>query len=196
MNYDFIEIGTSNFRTLIEKATEHTAGISIEPIKYYLDQLPIRPKVQKLNYAISPDNNFGNGTIYYIPENIITEKNLQRWMKGSNRLDFYHNNHKGLEKFVKKDIVKKVPLYYIFDKFNVEKLDCLKIDTEGCDCDILIAFYDFLKNKPTTNFPSKIIFETNSLNSKNKINEVLTKYTNIGYKIKAKTKQDTTLVYG
>lgn len=195
MNYEFIEIGTSNFRTLIETATDDTVGISIEPIKDYLDQLPSKPKVQKLNLAISPDNTFGNGAIYYIPENIIKEKNLQRWMKGSNRLDCYHNNHKGLEKFVKKDIIKKVPLYHIFDKYNVERLNCLKIDTEGCDCDILISFYDFLKNKKSTNYPIKIIFETNSLNSKNKIHEVLEKYLHLGYNIKEKTKQDTTLVY-
>ena len=46
MKYDFIEIGTSNFDTLIEAADDTTVGISIEPIGYYLDQLPDRARVK------------------------------------------------------------------------------------------------------------------------------------------------------
>ena len=38
-HYDFIEIGTSDFDTLIETSNNDTVGISIEPIKYYLDNL-------------------------------------------------------------------------------------------------------------------------------------------------------------
>ena len=35
MKYDFIEIGTSDFDTLLETTT-NKIGISIEPLKYYL----------------------------------------------------------------------------------------------------------------------------------------------------------------
>jgi hypothetical protein len=34
MKYDFIEIGTSNFDTLIEAADDTTVGLSIEPVGY------------------------------------------------------------------------------------------------------------------------------------------------------------------
>ena len=44
-HFDFIEIGTSDFDTLIEDASESTRGISIEPIKYYLDRLPNKENV-------------------------------------------------------------------------------------------------------------------------------------------------------
>ena len=45
----FIEVGTSDFDTLIQVAKPETAGISIEPIKYYLDRLPNPPNVIKMN---------------------------------------------------------------------------------------------------------------------------------------------------
>ena len=37
-HYDFIEIGTSDFDTLIETSNDNTVGISIEPIKYYINR--------------------------------------------------------------------------------------------------------------------------------------------------------------
>jgi hypothetical protein len=46
--YDFIEIGTSDFDTEIEKK-DNKIGISIEPIKYYLDRVTNKPNCIKLN---------------------------------------------------------------------------------------------------------------------------------------------------
>jgi hypothetical protein len=39
-DYDFIEIGTSNFDTLIQSADDNTKGISVDAVKYYIDVLP------------------------------------------------------------------------------------------------------------------------------------------------------------
>jgi hypothetical protein len=39
MFYDYIEIGTSDFDTEIQKNDNRT-GLSIEAVKYYLEQLP------------------------------------------------------------------------------------------------------------------------------------------------------------
>ena len=39
MHYDFIEVGTSDFRTLIQTCGPNEIGLSIEPIKMYLDNL-------------------------------------------------------------------------------------------------------------------------------------------------------------
>ena len=49
MKYDFIEIGTSDFDTLLETTT-NKIGISIEPLKFYLDSLPNNDKVIKVNW--------------------------------------------------------------------------------------------------------------------------------------------------
>ena len=55
MKYDFIEIGTSDFDTLIE-STQGKIGITIEPLLFYLENLPKNPSVIKVNcgfYVIS-----------------------------------------------------------------------------------------------------------------------------------------------
>lgn len=52
-NYDFVEIGTSNFDTLIEKADDNILGISVDIIKYYIDKLPNKKNVKKYNIGIS-----------------------------------------------------------------------------------------------------------------------------------------------
>lgn len=47
MILDFIEIGTSDFDTIIQSNT-YKHGLSIEPIKYYIDRLPNKEGVKKL----------------------------------------------------------------------------------------------------------------------------------------------------
>ena len=52
--YDFIEVGTSNFNTELEKADDTSVGLSIEPVKFYLDDLSLHieltaPHVNSLN---------------------------------------------------------------------------------------------------------------------------------------------------
>jgi len=34
-NFDFIEIGTSYFQTLIEEASDDSLGLSVEPLRIY-----------------------------------------------------------------------------------------------------------------------------------------------------------------
>lgn len=91
IDYDFLEIGTSNFETCIENATDDTVGISVEAIKYYLDQLPNKKKVKKLNVAISNQNSMIN--VYYIPEKKIEKHKLPYWFKGCNSILTYHPLH-------------------------------------------------------------------------------------------------------
>ena len=47
MFLDFIEIGTSDFNTLIQAAGPAAHGLSIDPISLYLDRLPNRPGCKK-----------------------------------------------------------------------------------------------------------------------------------------------------
>ena len=65
IHYDFIEIGTSDFHTLIESATDKTIGLSIEPIKTYLDRLPNKENVLKVQAAVSDSDS--TIEIYHIP---------------------------------------------------------------------------------------------------------------------------------
>ena len=70
-HYDFIEIGTSDFDTLIESSDDNMVGLSIEPIKYYLDRLPNKKNVKKIQLAVSDVD--GDIDIYYIPDEKIKE---------------------------------------------------------------------------------------------------------------------------
>lgn len=196
MNYNFIEIGTSNFNTLIEISNEHDVGISIDPIKSYLDQLPEKKNVLKLNTAIGPTGCKDFIDVYYIPEHIIDKHNFPKWLKGCNSVSKFHPQHinLNLESFVKKIKVSQISIVDLFINYNVVEIDHLKIDTEGLDCELLLSLYNYLKTLSVSNWPNRITFENNSLTDKNKLNEVLKSYSNLGYIQNRLGKQDLELI--
>ena len=52
-HYDFIEIGTSDFDTLIQKCSDDSVGLSIEPLKSHLDRLLNKPNVKKARKPVN-----------------------------------------------------------------------------------------------------------------------------------------------
>lgn len=196
MNLDFLEVGTSNFKTLIENADDSVIGMSIEPLSEYLEQLPNPKNVIKVNCAVSFTNEESDIEIYYIPERVIKENNLPVWLKGCNCLSFYHPKHVelGLEKYVKIQKVKQVPISKLLTDYNIIEINHLKIDTEGGDCYILNNLYTYLKDKQRIFLPKKITFETNHLTKHQLITDTITLYQTLGYRLGKKRKQDTVLV--
>jgi FkbM family methyltransferase len=179
MNYlNFIEIGTSNFDTLISNA-KLESGISIEPISYYLNQLPIKPNVLKMHCGISDKEELR--TFFYIPEKIIQEKKLPSWLKGCNSIDKIHptainicNSYNlDINKIIESETVNTITLKKVLDIFNIKSIDFLKIDTEGHDCVVLSTILDDLINE--TLLIKKIKFETNQLSNKNDQKYILDK---------------------
>jgi hypothetical protein len=194
MNVDFIEIGTSDFRTLIEVADDHTVGFSIEPIQTYLDRLPNKPKVEKCCIAISPDGTNGTCEIYHIPPEIIAQENLPYWWKGCNSIGYMHPEairFKMEHKFVK-TTVPQMSLGDFIELKQIEEIKQLKIDVEGNDCKILIDYYSYLVGKDKSVYPKRIIFEHKhaAIEERNKVAEL---YAELGYNIKAHTRIDTEL---
>lgn len=185
MKYDFVEIGTSNFDTLIEVATDNTRGLSIEPMLYYLDQLPSRPLVQKLNCAVSRNNLFETLSVYYVPENTIQAYGLPDWLRGCNTIGDYHFQHVALnvQRWVEQQQVPCVPIGHVFDRYDITQLDYLKIDTEGSDCAILLHLYDWLADQPGSRYPQKILFESNELAVPAQVELVKQKFINLGYRV-------------
>lgn len=196
MKYDFIEIGTSNFDTLIQMADDNTVGLSIEPIKYYLDCLPERANVRKLNIAVSRHNMYGKMTVHYVPESVIVENGLPDWLRGCNAVGAYHFQHEKLDikHLVQKDLVDIIPIAEVFDRYDVSELNYLKIDTEGSDCDIMKNLAVFLKNEPTTRYPKRILFESNELAVPTDVEIVKIRFVELGYKI-VQEDYDTILEY-
>lgn len=196
MKYNFVEIGTSNFETLIELADDNTVGLSIEPLKYYLDKLPNKKNVKKINCAVSRNNQHEQLEIYYIPESVIVEKKLPFWLKGCNTINSYHPLHIKLNitNLVNRELISCVPIGYLFDLYNISELDYLKIDTEGSDCDILLHFFEYLKNKNINNYPKSIKFESNENALPEKLQSVKSSFISLGYQI-TKEGYDTTLEF-
>ena len=189
MKLDFLEIGTSDFDTLCQSSLG--SGMVIEPIKYYIDRLPSRDNLIKLNIAISPCDCETTVDMYYIPPDVIADKGLPDWLKGCNSINRPHPQHSVYPYYVK-DTVQSRPLFKVLEENQVEGIEHLKIDTEGCDTDILFNYYHYLYNKPTSHRPRTITFETAHA-SESDIGETLELYTGFGYKIHKNTGTDIVL---
>lgn len=187
-NYmDFIEIGTSDFDTEIQKAGYETKGMSIEPLKYYLDKLPEKLQVKKINVAISDEN--GICDIYYVSEKNILRYNLPNWVKGCNSINTYHTTvvkllndmNLNILEIIEKYSIHKKTLFEVLNEYDVDCVFYLKIDTEGHDCKILKKFVSDINTNEK--LPQVILFEGNILTHSNDILEVINLYENIGYEL-------------
>lgn len=188
INYDFIEIGTCDFDTLIENSNEADVGISVEPIIEYLDKLPNRPFVKKINKAISFDGTEKVVDFYYIPESVLIHNKLNLGLKGCNSINGYHPHHikKKITHLVKIHQVEQIKIETLLRENKVGKIKHLKLDTEGGDCFILKQLSFYLKSIPKDLYPEKITFETNILTNYNLILETIELYKTMGYLIESK----------
>ena len=103
IDYDFIEIGTSDFDTIIESCSDTDIGLCVEPLVDYLNNLPSKNNVKKINCAISFDDSFGEIEIFYIPVETLKENKLPLGLRGCNRINEFHPHHitRGITHLVK-----------------------------------------------------------------------------------------------
>jgi hypothetical protein len=182
--YDFIEIGTSDFDTEIEKKN-NKVGISIEPIKYYINRLPNKQNCIKLNMGISNYN--GTCIVNYLSEETIHKYKFPEWVRGCNSINSYHKTVNNLcitkdidiENICQKDTVEVSTLYTLMNKMSITGVYFLKIDTEGHDTMILKSFYE--ENRNNMYLPHVIQFESNVLSTSENINEIIKLFKMIGY---------------
>ena len=199
LTLDLIEIGTSDFNTLLESCSDVQKGISVEPLKIYLDNLPDKPNVQKVNAAIVDNNLISSVDVYYIDPKIITEQGLEWWIKGCNSIEKPHPFHtyylphgsKFPRNLLEEGLVtKSTALTFTYGKllkeYDVDYVDYIKLDTEGFDAIILNTILDYysFSNKPK---PKKILFETNEHNDRQKSLEVCHRLISLGYKLQVGT---------
>lgn len=190
MFFDFVEIGTAYFDTEVQNANDDIIGLSVEPIKQYLDKLPNPKKCIKENAAISDKN--GQITCHYVPLENIEKYNLPWWIGGCNSINHNHPTvvnvlkHKGLSfDLVKIDTVPVMTIQDLFKKHNVDGIYLLKTDTEGHDCVILNYYFDTLKSNDQ--LAHKIIFEANELTPHDTIMKFAERAKKYGYQF---TKKD------
>ena len=180
IDYDFIEIGTSDFDTLIETSNDSIVGLSIEPIKYYLDRLPNKTNVKKLQVAVSDVD--GEIDIYYIPDEKIKEHSLPWWVRGSNSIGRPHPfTVKEIGKELYDSVVKidKVPTLSwntLVEQEKINSINFLKIDTEGFDHIILNDYLNMCEKNPKL-FANRIKFERHpEVSNIEKIDEIIVRF--------------------
>lgn len=189
MYLDYIEIGTSDFDTLLQ-STDLT-GISIDPLSIYLDRLPNKDNNIKLNIAISDFD--GECDVFYITPENIEKFNLPNWLRGCNSIIKPHpsalqilNEFKLVDLYQKKKI-NVLSWDTLIRTKNIIGVDYVKIDAEGHDSVIIKS----ILNSTTNILPKRIKFETNVLTSNDTIVETLNLLKNRGYKIIEQTNENT-----
>ena len=177
MIYDFVEIGTSDFNTLLQSSKDQR-GLSIEPLKIYLDKLPNKKNVKKACLGISNINK--KDIIYYIkPENIKKHK-LPSWLRGCNSLSKPHTYHSQYPSLVESQEIEIIDTAEMIKRFNIEGIKYLKVDTEGHDPVILLDYIKHCIDNPKL-FPEAIVFEINEHSSKQDQEKVINKFIDHGY---------------
>jgi FkbM family methyltransferase len=175
-HFNFIEIGTSDFHTLIEQSTDDTVGLSIEPIEYYLNRLPNKKNVKKINAAVSNEN--GEIEIYLIEPEDIIKNNLPIWVKGCNSVNKPHEfakNKLGPDFYDSIVKIKKVPTINwntIINENEVGSVGYVKIDTEGYDHVILKNYFEYCEKNPSL-YANKIMFEYNESSNKEELEKLI-----------------------
>ena len=185
MKYDFIEIGTSNFNTLLEKSKDSEKGISVEPVKFYLESLEDKPLVKKINAGITHNKQNDYIDIYYIPLHLIQQNKLPKWFRGCNKIGSFHPLHIShrVQHLVSIDRVPLKNFSELIIENNVTEVDFIKIDTEGHDCIIMNGISDFYFKNPNFSKPKKIKFETNENSKKSDVDAVIEKFKSLEYKV-------------
>ena len=184
MNFDFIEIGTSDFDTLIEKCNNNEVGLCVEPLNEYLRRLPDKPKVIKANYALSDTS--GYAKIFYVKPQDIVKYNLPNWVRGCNSLNFPHPTIKKLlgdkhDNIIKVENIHLITWRKLISLYKIESIKYLKIDTEGHDGVILEEYYKECIKNPSL-LANTILFENNVLSNKSNIKSIISLFINLGYK--------------
>jgi FkbM family methyltransferase len=197
-HYTFIEIGTSDFETLLETSNDTDIGLSVEPLSVYLNKLPNKQNVTKVNAAISDKN--GEMSIYYVPPEIILAADLPWWFKGCNSVGHPHptvskclSEMGKSQDFIMCDTVPVKTMETLIFENNIESIGTLKIDTEGHDCIILNNYITYCEKNPAL-FAKTINFETNVLSLVDDQEAVINRLLNNGYKLVSRNVNENTVL--
>lgn len=185
--FDFIDIGTADFDVADGKFQDDKKYILIEPIKFYLDKLPNKENIIKVNSAIS--DSLKEVDIFYLKEEDIIKYNLPWWLRGCNSIEKMHPTVLSLlkqnnisENIISNNKIKTITFEDLINQFKIKFIDQLKIDTEGHDHFIL---KDVLKNIEKKEIKiNKIIFEYNSLSNKEYLDKLINDSISLNYESK------------
>ncbi len=139
-DYKYIEIGTCDFSTLMKKYPDDK-GLSVEPIKKYLDNLPNYDNNTKVNVAISNTN--GLVKFYKLKDEYIDNPDkVPKHDRGMSSLEIANNSTKRLQGRARKERfelveVPAMTVEKLLSDYNITSVEHFKVDTEGFDCEII-----------------------------------------------------------
>jgi hypothetical protein len=180
VKYDFIEIGTCDFDSLCQTCEDWQVGLSIEAIQYYLDRLPNRTNVRKINAVIS--DVVGQELIYTVPDHVVERYDLPWWVRGCSKIGAPHESvleelsHKNIEHLYEIYEVKTTTIEQIFQKYFVTEIGLFKTDIEGKDIDVINSLLDYGKV-----LPNRILFESHPNENQEKFVALDQRLEKLGY---------------
>ena len=183
MKFDYIEIGSSCFKTLAEvfKDDDSIVGLSIEPMpplhdiieshclgsknKHFLNAAVVgNPEIKNVRFYYTMDKNISS-----ISEAGIGSTDLESLKRAISKARFPVRGE------IKEKTVKAFTFNALLKKYGITSVEFLKIDTEGSD-------YDIVKDLLISNINIEVVlFEVDPFMTKEQIEELTVKLQSAGY---------------
>ena len=208
IDFDYIEIGTSDFRTLTQyvAGTDYSCpmgkalrnwspslvkGLAVDPVQHLLKRLPVLRGVQQVVAALGECDS--TATLYSVREDVgwrFPTSYAAYLAEGCSRL---HTVWPKLQHFISDEGLQledvfastTVPVWSfatLVDRYGVASVDVLKLDCEGMDCAILKGLLRHCADYPDA-FPRIISFETNSLTPRREVDAIVRTFRSHGYQV-------------
>jgi hypothetical protein len=174
--YSAVEIGTSNFDTIIQRmavSKPEATGLSVDAMKIYINQLPNLECWRKLNSAVvgSMEDIPPSGMVdtYFIDPKDIAQHRLPDWLKGCNSVGRPHATalkilkRRNLTHLMHSISVPVMSVEQLLDENEICRMKKFKVDVEGFDGDLLVAFSKWVQKKNGACYADEVWGEFNEL---------------------------------
>ena len=143
MNKFFVEIGSSDFDTLLPLAELGWSGIIVEPLSECLNNLERYDSVIYENVAIHSYN--GETEFIYYDSSLMDDCGESKtwWTRGlgTTNLDMNHMiNNPQWKKYERQITVDCLTLDSLLEKYEISEIDFMKVDVEGEECKIFVDY--------------------------------------------------------
>jgi hypothetical protein len=87
VHFDYVEVGTSDFETLLQSSPDSATGLSVDAVPVYLSRLPNRTNHHKWNAGLAYRP--GMDRVFWLHPDDITAYNLPDWLRGCSAVGGY-----------------------------------------------------------------------------------------------------------
>ena len=145
---NWVEIGSCDYDTILDSPyySENGWGVIVEPVTEYIRKLKQLPNVQYINAAVTSDT--AGVADFHIIKN-PTAHNIPDWVRSCGTIKPQHATlkHFGYDVHSETISVNCISLQQLYSYFPNNIIHLLKVDTEGCDYEILYN-WDYINYKP------------------------------------------------